>query len=94
MAAKGKPILLDGGMGQEIVNRGGKGGYGEWAVAALYEDPELVRDIHLDYIRAGADVITTNTYGTTRVACATLTWKTVLKSWCAPPAPWPERRAR
>lgn len=62
-----KPILLDGGMGQEIYNRGGKGGYGEWAVAALYEDPTLVRDIHLDYIRAGADVITTNTYGTTRV---------------------------
>lgn len=62
----GKPILLDGGMGQEIYNRGGKGGYGEWATAALYEDPTLVREIHLDYIRAGADVITTNTYGTTR----------------------------
>ncbi len=67
MAANGKPILLDGGMGQEIVNRGGKRGFGEWAVAAIYEEPELVRDIHLDYIRAGADVITTNTYGCTRV---------------------------
>lgn len=59
-------ILLDGGMGQEIVNRGGKGGYGEWATAALYEEPDLVRQIHSDYIGAGADVITTNTYGTTR----------------------------
>ena len=67
MTGKGKPILLDGGMGQEIVNRGGKGGYGEWAVAAVYEDADLVRQIHCDYIRAGADVITTNTYGTTRV---------------------------
>ena len=38
---------------------------GRWR--RLYEDPELVRDIHIDYIRAGADVITTNTYGTTRV---------------------------
>lgn len=66
MNSKGKPILLDGGMGQEIVNRGGKGGYGEWAVAAVYEDADLVRQIHCDYIRAGADVITTNTYGTTR----------------------------
>ena len=66
MAKNGKPILLDGGMGQEIYNRGGKAGYGEWAVAALYEDPDLVREIHVDYIRAGADVITTNTYGTTR----------------------------
>lgn len=67
MTGNGKPTLLDGGMGQEIVNRGGKGGYGEWAVAAVYEDADLVRQIHADYIRAGADVITTNTYGTTRV---------------------------
>ena len=62
-----KPILLDGGMGQEIVNRGGKSGFGEWAVAALHDDPDMVREIHLDYIRAGADVITTDTYGTTRI---------------------------
>lgn len=67
MTANTKPILLDGGMGQEIVNRGGKGGYGEWAVAALHERPELVYQIHRDYILAGADVITTDTYGTTRV---------------------------
>ena len=58
--------LLDGGMGQEIVNRGGKVAFGEWAVAALHEDPALVHEIHCDYLRAGADVLTTNTYGTTR----------------------------
>ncbi len=67
MTENAKPILLDGGMGQEIVNRGGKGGYGEWAVAALYENPQLVYEIHRDYILAGADVITTDTYGTTRL---------------------------
>ncbi len=60
------PQLLDGGMGQEIVNRGGKGMYGEWASGALYEAPELVSAIHRDYIDAGADIITANTYGTTR----------------------------
>ena len=38
MASK-KPLLLDGGMGQEIVNRGGKDGYGQWATAALIESP-------------------------------------------------------
>ena len=58
--------LLDGGMGQEIVNRGGKVAFGEWAVAALHEEPALVYEIHCDYLRAGADVLTTNTYGTTR----------------------------
>lgn len=61
-----KPILLDGSMGQEIVNRGGKSAYGEWAVAALHENPTLVKAIHIDYIEAGADVITTNTYSSTR----------------------------
>ena len=66
MAANAGPILMDGGMGQEIVNRGGKGGYGEWAVAALIENPGMVRQIHCDYIAAGADVITANTYGSTR----------------------------
>ena len=70
MTASQKPILLDGGMGQEIVNRGGKVAYGEWAVAALYDDPALVQAIHADYIQAGADVITTNTYGTTRTRLA------------------------
>lgn len=67
MTENAKPILLDGGMGQEIVNRGGKGGYGEWALAALYENPQLVYEIHSDYIEAGADVITTDTYGSTRL---------------------------
>ncbi len=66
MTTYSKPILLDGGMGQEIVNRGGKDGFGEWALAALHENPDLVREIHCDYIEAGADVITTNSYGTTR----------------------------
>lgn len=29
-------------------------------------DPDVVRQIHLDYITAGADIITTNTYGVIR----------------------------
>lgn len=61
-----RPLLLDGALGQEIVNRGGKSGYGEWAIAALHENPQIVADIHRDYIQAGADVITTNTYSTSR----------------------------
>lgn len=61
-----KAILLDGGMGQELANRGAKTQYGLWAVAALYEHPTMVQGVHEDYIRAGADVITTNTYATTR----------------------------
>ena len=66
MKAKSEVILLDGGMGQEIVSRGGKVAYGEWAVAALYENPAMVQAIHRDYIQSGADIITTNTYSATR----------------------------
>ena len=53
-------------MGQELINRG-KGGNGVlWAAEALFESPATVRDIHEDYIRAGADIITTNSYSTIR----------------------------
>ena len=37
-----------------------------WSAGALITDPEVVRQIHVDYIAAGADVITTNTYGIIR----------------------------
>jgi len=60
------PLLLDGAMGQEIVRRGGNSQYGAWGVAALLDQPQLVRDIHREYIVAGADVITTNSYSATR----------------------------
>ena len=33
-----------------------------WSAMALLRDPDLVRQIHLDYIRAGADVIIANNY--------------------------------
>ena len=60
------PLLLDGSMGHEIVNRGGKSGYGEWGIDALHENPAIIGAIHREYIDAGADVITTNTYSVTR----------------------------
>ena len=54
--------LLDGSMGQELIRRGA-GCQGElWAADALFNAPEAVREIHEDYIRAGADTICTNSY--------------------------------
>lgn len=55
--ANGEAIILDGGIGTEILRRGSN-----WASHRIKDDPDLVRDIHADYIRAGADVITTNTF--------------------------------
>ena len=37
-----------------------------WSGAAALTHIDLLRDIHVDYIRAGAEIITTNTFGTTR----------------------------
>jgi S-methylmethionine-dependent homocysteine/selenocysteine methylase len=36
-----------------------------WSALALVEDPEAVIDIHVDYIEAGADVLTINNYSVT-----------------------------
>ncbi len=56
------PTVLDGSTGHELRSRLE---FDErlWSATALLEAPEVVRDLHGDYIRAGADVITTNTYG-------------------------------
>ncbi len=59
-------VILDGGMGQEIIRRGVPQRGGLWSASALLEAPQVVQAIHEDYIRAGARVITTNTYITAR----------------------------
>jgi S-methylmethionine-dependent homocysteine/selenocysteine methylase len=61
-----RPLLLDGGTGRELRRRGVPVPDNIWSAHALVVAPEVVREIHLDYIRAGADVITTNTYGVVR----------------------------
>lgn len=61
-----KPVLLDGGMGRELRFRGVEILDTIWSANALLVAPEVVRQIHLDYIEAGAAVITTNTYGVIR----------------------------
>ncbi|WP_319521690.1 homocysteine S-methyltransferase family protein [uncultured Desulfosarcina sp.] len=61
-----RPILLDGGMGRELQFRGVQLSRQIWSASALTEAPDMVRTVHEDYIRAGADIITTNTYGLIR----------------------------
>lgn len=54
--------ILDGGMGRELNRRGAPFRQPEWSALALTEAPDIVRETHLDFIRAGAEVITTNSY--------------------------------
>ncbi len=58
------PVLFDGGMGTLLQDRGlVDGGAGELWNA---EHPDLVRECHEAYARAGARILTTNTFGGTR----------------------------
>ena len=60
--------ILDGGMGQELLARGLKAKGTLWSASALIEQKyhHLVVDAHLDFIRAGVDVIVTNNFSTRR----------------------------
>jgi S-methylmethionine-dependent homocysteine/selenocysteine methylase len=41
-----------------------------WASTALFLAPDVVRQVHEDFIAAGADIVTTNTYGLVRARMA------------------------
>lgn len=56
--------ILDGGMGGEIQRRVPEAAHGLWSASALIDSPDMVTEIHREYIAAGATVITTNTYST------------------------------
>jgi S-methylmethionine-dependent homocysteine/selenocysteine methylase len=58
--------LLDGSIGQEIVNRSEGRATPLWSTAVMMEKPEIVADVHLDYFKAGATIATTNTYAVHR----------------------------
>ena len=60
-----KTRILDGGMGQEILNRGVKPHGTIWGATALLHKKyhNIVVETHLDFIKAGAEVIVTNSFG-------------------------------
>lgn len=60
-----RTIVLDGGTGRELSRRGVEVPPNIWSAHALMHAPDAVCDVHLDYYRAGADVVTTNNYTTT-----------------------------
>jgi S-methylmethionine-dependent homocysteine/selenocysteine methylase len=62
----GKRVITDGGTGTELQRRGVPMAKMVWSGAAVLSHPDTVRAVHEDYIRAGAEVIITNTFGSTR----------------------------
>ena len=59
-------ILLDGGVSTEIQQRGVSMDDDVWSGIAHRTHPEITLRVHEDYIRAGAQVITANTFSTAR----------------------------
>lgn len=58
--------LLDAGMGKDLKMRGVPIPGTIWSANALLVAPQAVLDVHRENIEAGANVITTNTYGVIR----------------------------
>jgi len=64
--ATGRPLLADGAMGTLLQQRA------DVPIRTCFElfnleRPDLVRGVHEDYLRAGADIIETNTFGANRL---------------------------
>ncbi|MDP1779750.1 MAG: homocysteine S-methyltransferase family protein [Anaerolineales bacterium] len=65
-------LILDGATGTELNRRGVDTGLPLWSANALMNDRDakILQQIHEDYLRAGADIITANTFRTHRRALA------------------------
>ena len=55
-------VILDGGLASELERRGADLNDFLWSAKLLIENPALIRGVHLDYFRAGADVGTSASY--------------------------------
>ena len=59
-------IVLDGAIGTEVGRLGGKMDSAAWCAVANKTHPDVVRRVHQEYLNAGADVVTANTFATCR----------------------------
>ena len=63
---QGGIIIMDGGVSTEIQKQGVAMDSKVWSGIAHVEHPDIARQVHESYIRAGAEVITANTFATAR----------------------------
>ena len=65
---QGEVLVLDGAIGTELQAMGVPMHPAAWCGPGSYTHPATVRQMHERYIRAGADIVTTNTFNTLRPA--------------------------
>lgn len=64
----GERILIDGATGTEVERRGVVKNKEIWNGAGALSNPDIVRQIHEDYLRLGAGIVISNTFGNSRRA--------------------------
>ncbi len=57
-------LLLDGATGTEFDRRGVDIGMPLWSAQAIFNAPDVLKEVHASYFEAGADAIITNTFRT------------------------------
>lgn len=101
-------LILDGGLATELERRGADLQNPLWSAKMLVDDPGLVRDVHLAFLEAGADVIITASYqaslegfereGVDRTTAARIIRRSAALAreardeFCADSAPWSRLR--
>ena len=55
-------VILDGAMATELEKHGADLKHALWSAKLLIENPSLIKQVHLEYLKAGAHVITTASY--------------------------------
>ncbi|EFO80949.1 homocysteine S-methyltransferase [Oscillochloris trichoides DG-6] len=58
-------VILDGALATELERRGADLNDPLWSARLLLEEPDLIREVHADYFRAGADCAITASYQAT-----------------------------
>jgi len=65
-ARAGEPIVIDGATGTECLRRGAPALPNGWSGGAALSHPDVVRQVHSEYIAIGADLVASNTFATGR----------------------------
>ena len=70
--ARGDVVILDGPTSTQLERKGLSNANGAWSAMGNLDHTDVVQQVHEEYIDAGADIITTNTFATSRLTVETV----------------------
>ncbi|GME71397.1 unnamed protein product [Ambrosiozyma monospora] len=74
LLSQNKYVLLDGATGTELEKRGVNVNDSLWSGIAILSHPQTLQDLHLEYLRAGADIIISASYQLSKQAILERGW--------------------